>query len=168
MGTFEAATPRGARRIAVRITPGSDLFQGIRDVCRHFGITCASVESALGSLASATVVCISDDSESPSGASYKDPTHIEAPMELVALCGTVGAMDGETSIHLHGTVALDEKTPYCGHLVDDGKNTVLATVEMQIVELIGMNWVRRHDPETGFTLFKPEDSRYPDIGEPGR
>ncbi len=170
MTAFEAVVPEETRTLVVRLAPGTDLFRGIRDVCAHYGVTCASIDTALGSLRSGTVVCISEDPSSPSGASYRSPVTLEGPLELVSACGTIGT-EGDSemlSIHLHGTLAADERTPLCGHLVDDGNNIVLATVELQITQFSGIRWIRRFDHETGFPLFKPETSPCKNIGEPGR
>lgn len=159
MSSFEAASPREIRRISARIKPGNDLFEATREICRHYGITCATVDSAIGSMTSATLVCISKDPSSPSGASYKEPVDVEGPLELLPTTGTIGIEEEDLSIHLHGSVATDEQNCFFGHFVDSGKNTVLATIEIHLTELIGINWIRRFDEETGFPLFRPEENQ---------
>ncbi|PIE55121.1 MAG: hypothetical protein CSA35_01410 [Dethiosulfovibrio peptidovorans] len=156
MSTFQAAVAYSTRRIAARLTPGSDLFQGIRDICERYDITCASIDLLLGSLRSATVTCITSDPNSPSGTVYRPPLTVSGPLELIGAWGTIGVEDNAIAVHLHGLVALDEHSPICGHFVDSGENLVLATAEIQLTELMGMEWLREIDSETGFPLFKPQ------------
>ncbi len=170
MAAFQSVVPEKTVKIVARLTPGTDLFEGIREICRHHEVECGAVDTALGSLTSATVVCISPDESSPSGASYREPLNVKGPLELVSACGTIGTegKSGERSIHVHGTVAVDEAKAYFGHFVDDGRNRVLATVEIAITKFIGMRWIRGLDEETGFHLFKPAPHNRSGEGGGGR
>ena len=148
-----AAASRG-KTIISRLFPGSDLIQGIQEVCRQHRIRQAAILTAIGTLEHAELVYVVPDATSKLGVKYVAPTRIAGPLELLGGQGMIGEDDtGKLSVHLHGVVSGPDMNLFGGHLVENG-NPVLATAEITIQEVLGIEMKRRYDKETGFVLFQ--------------
>jgi predicted DNA-binding protein with PD1-like motif len=143
-----------SQMIVARFGPEEDIFESLEALCREKNIESGSICTMIGSLESATLVCVTEDS--PGGqAHYLDPVEIIGPLEFVGAQGIIGKNEeGELSIHLHGVVAGEDMHPLAGHIVDSGHNKVLATVEVVINVFSDVQMLRSFDEETRFTLFK--------------
>nr|HPR91069.1 DNA-binding protein [Synergistaceae bacterium] len=110
----------------------------------------------IGSLRTASLVCVTPDPANPGRVVYLEPRTVEGPLELIAVQGVFGWDDDkdELSIHLHAQVAGEDLRPLAGHLADTGKNRILATAEIVLDVFEGAELKRSFDEETGFTLFK--------------
>lgn len=150
-----------SKTVVARLSPGTDIFEGLREICRNKGIRSGTIVTMLGSLWSATLVCVTPDHTSEIGAKYFPPITIEGPLELIGAQGMIGLKDGEISVHLHGTVGTDEMEPVAGHMVDNGNTRVLATMEIVIQAFSDLDLERVHDKETDFILFKMRKSDLP-------
>ncbi len=157
---IEAYETNISKTVVVRFSPGVDIFKGLREVCSEKGITSGTIITMLGSLRSATLVCVTPDLTRETGARYFDPIEIEGPLELIGAQGIIGLEDGGISIHLHGTVGTDEMEPIAGHIVDNGRTLVLATMEIVVQGFGSVDLIRSYDEETEFVRFdlkkKPE------------
>ena len=139
-----------------RLLPGSDLVQGIKTICGQCRIRQAAITTVIGTLVHAELVYVVPDPASKLGVKYVDPVRIEGPLELLSGQGMIGEDDqGEPSIHLHGVLSGPDMRLFGGHLVENG-NPVLATAEITIQEIVGVEMKRRYDEETGFVLFQFE------------
>ena len=148
-----AAAVRG-KTLVCRLLPGTDLIEGIKLACRQHRIRQAIITTAIGTLLHAELVYVVADRQAPLGVKYVDPKRIQGPLELLAGQGMVGEDDEETlSVHLHGIVSGPDMRLFGGHLVENG-NPVLATAEVTIQEVSGVEIRRRYDKKTGFVLFQ--------------
>ena len=149
------AASRG-KTVVSRLLPGSDLIQGIKTICGQCRIRQAAITTVIGTLVHAELVYVVPDPASTLGVKYVEPVRIEGPLELLSGQGMIGEDDqGGPSIHLHGVLSGPDMRLFGGHLVENG-NPVLATAEITIQELLGVEMKRRYDEETGFVLFQFE------------
>ncbi len=154
-----SAEGRISSTVLGRVSPGEDIFSAVREICARHGIRSGHIGSMIGSLRSADVVCVTPDPENPGRAVYLEPLHLEGCIELITVAGIIGVDDkGELSVHLHGVLAGSDMKPVAGHLADKGENRVLATAEIVINGFSGAEFIRSHDEETGFVLFKVRSS----------
>jgi len=142
-----------SKTIVARFSHGVELFEGIRQVCKEKNIFSGTIVTMLGSLKAATLVCVTPDPTSEIGARYFEPIMIQGPLELIGAQGMIGLEKGEISLHLHGTVGTDEMEPIAGHIVDDGKTFVLATMEIVIQGFDSVELHKSYDEETEFIRF---------------
>lgn len=151
--------------IVAILRPGTDIFEGIRDICYEEDIHSASIVSMIGSLSKASIVCVTPDQTRKTGARYLEPCSVEGPLELVTVQGLVGRDSNDQEkvlLHLHGTVSKDDMKPVSGHIVDTGDTKVLATVEVTMVIFDQACLLRGYDEDTEFELFQvfsSEESR---------
>ncbi|MBU2551330.1 MAG: DUF296 domain-containing protein [Proteobacteria bacterium] len=141
-----AAMGRPGRLIAARLLPGQDLIEGVTALIKAAEFKSGSV-SAIGSLRSASVAwarkMFLDGDIKNSGVFYE----MEGPVELGLGFGFFGHNpDGEFFMHLHGLIQDKEGNMRCGNLVP-GSAPVLATVELTVQEIEGLDMNYTIDPE---------------------
>lgn len=145
-----------ARSVLVRLTPGEDLFEGLRVACTRHGLRSGRIATMIGSLSMASLVCVAPDPANPGRVAYLEPRTMEGPLELIAAQGIFGPDESEElSIHLHAQVAGENLRPFAGHLADTGSNRVLVTAEIVLDIFEKAEFMRSYDAETGFVLFQP-------------
>ena len=150
---FQSAAVERGKMVVGRLLPGSDLIQGIKQICDQQHIQQATITTVIGTLVHAELVYVVPDPQTPLGVKYVKPTRIEGPLELLAGQGIIGKDDkGLPSVHLHGVVSDPHMGLFGGHLVENG-NPVLATAEITIQEFLGTEMKRGYDEETGFVMF---------------
>ena len=151
--TLYAEGSVSSRGAVIRVLPGFDIIEGIEEASRNLGITCGAVVSCIGSLQGASIsYAISSDSNKV-GAALSEPKLLPGPLELISAQGTIGLDEnGETLVHLHGTVCDTEGNMYGGHFAK-GKNRVLVTCETVLTEIAGAQVVRAYDSKVEFSLF---------------
>lgn len=138
----------------VRLSPGTDLLEGIAEACRLRGIRAGCIASCIASLRRAAFLVVVP-MDTPTGGGYSDPRRIEAPVELVCGQGTVGEEEsGEVYVHLHAALSDAAGRLHGGHLIPGGC-PVLITAEIVILPLEGARLVRRADARAGLPLLKP-------------
>ena len=142
------------RVIVGRILPGTELVEGILNICEENNLKFGNIVTMIGSLSKACFVCATPDNRAKMGIKYGNPVEIEGPLEFLCGQGIIGMSDNnKRSIHLHYVLS-DKNVNLCGgHLVEYG-NLVLATIEIVIQELKDIKLLRAIDIETGFPLFK--------------
>ena len=64
--------------------------------------------------------------------------------------GNISLKDGEVFVHAHITLADHEGKCHGGHLMPD---TNIFAAEYYVQELVGEKLERKHDPETGLSLW---------------
>tara|TARA_Y100001934_G_C12073543_1_gene641273 strand:- start:297 stop:752 length:456 start_codon:yes stop_codon:yes gene_type:complete len=119
---------------AFRLTPGTDLREGIERYCRERDLAAVAVVTCVGSLTAAKLRL----------ADAKAHERFEGPFEIVSLTGTMGAGGG----HFHIALASAEGRTLGGHLVPGCR--VHTTAEVVLQELAGIRFDRRRDPATGY------------------
>jgi len=138
----------------VRLTPGTDVLDGIEKVCEELQIKSGSIISCIGSLRAATFM-VAVPLENEVGAGYGPPISIEGPLELLAGQGSIGQeKDGGTFVHLHAIICDKNGKPCGGHLVK-GRNPVLITAEITIVQAEDVRMRRIYDPAVKMDLLIP-------------
>ena len=73
-----------ARTVLVRLAPGEDLFCGLRTVCERHGLRSGRIATMIGSLRTASLVCVTPDPANPGRVVYLEPRTVEGPLELIA------------------------------------------------------------------------------------
>ena len=155
IGAFHAGG-RFGKVVPVRLRPGTDVMQGLKQVCEANGITQGAVLAGIGSLRKMTFQVLIPKPETTLGAGYTEPQMVPGPVEIVSLQGVVfQSEEGETLLHVHGTFSDQHGKVYAGHVVAGG-NPVLATLDGLVAEVTDVKLIRRLEPEVGFGLFTPE------------
>jgi predicted DNA-binding protein with PD1-like motif len=79
---------------------------------------------------------------------YGDPVDVSGPIEFTSGTGVVCHDEkGEMLTHLHAVFNDSKPSNHGGHLLK-GKNPILATMELLIIEIKGVDITRRSDEET--------------------
>ena len=138
--------------VIIRVLPGSDVIEGIEEVCQNLGIKSGAIISCIGSLQRSSLMFVVPLNNKVGGG-YGDPKVLKSPCELLCGQGTIGQEEGgEITVHLHGVVSDKEGHLHGGHLVK-GENPVLITCEVMVAQMEGINIIRAHDPETDYRVF---------------
>ncbi|WP_252502278.1 PPC domain-containing DNA-binding protein [Sporosarcina sp. Marseille-Q4943] len=148
---IQAVHDRKSDRIAGRFMKGIDLFEGIKGVCKEFGVEAAQFQ-CLGSLEYATYV---QPDQNKDGTLYYSSENItDSPVELLSGTGFVGLdMEGEPEVHFHGMIVDCNKNITGGHFID-GKNPVAVTIEFILFPLNGIKMQRDLDEFYGIPVFQ--------------
>ena len=140
--------------VMVRVLPGSDIIEGIEEVCRDLQINSGAITSCIGSLQNSSFL-IAVPLDNKMGAGYSGPKRVEGPMEFLSAQGTIGEEeDGGLFVHMHGLLSDRDGNVCGGHLIR-GENRVLITCEIMISAMEGIVMKRRYDPETEMNLLIP-------------
>ena len=144
------------RVVPLRLLPGTDLMNGIKQVCDDNGIRHGVVLSAIGTLRQLTINIFVPKPELKIGAGYNPPQTIPGPIEIMAIQGVIFETEnGEVGLHLHGVFCDKKGSTLGGHIVPGG-NPILATLDAVVGEVSGVRMLRRYDAETDLNLFSPE------------
>lgn len=141
------------KAVAARILPGTDLIEGIEAACSEHGIKHAYV-SCFGSFQKAGYMYLVPKPEAKVGAGYGDVLTKEGPVEFLNGTGVVCQNDGAYDTHFHATMCDKEGTVFGGHIVK-GTTPALTTVDLIILEVVGVQMLRAYDEETDLTQFVP-------------
>ncbi len=127
-------TTADVRAHALRLGPGEDVRPWLEAWAAQTPVPAAGVVSAVGSLTVARLRL----------AGAQTHRSVDGPLEIVSLCGTVGA----GGAHLHAAVADPLGACLGGHVV--AGCIVHTTVELVLLELSGLAFARTFDPATGY------------------
>lgn len=153
MKRIESVNTTNYRAVVGRVMAGTDLIQGIEQICIENNVRFGVITTVLGSLSQGCVVYAKTDDKNKIGLKYSEPTFLEGPLELLACQGIIGEDEsGKFQIHLHGLIGDENLNIKGGHFLPD-ENKVLATAEIAILEISDSEFIRKHDEETGFKLF---------------
>ncbi len=146
------------RIIVGRLLPGTDLYEGISKICDDYNIKHGIICECIGSLRQAVFKFLIPNEKLKLGSGYGEPYRLAGPIEF---CGGMGIItlgeDGTRKIHFHG---LFNQTRVEGGKakpdfilggdfgVEKGQNRVLATMDVTILEIKGLNITRKYDSET--------------------
>ena len=129
-----ASPPSGVTAHAFRLTPGTDLRQGLLGFAARHQLKAAAVVTCVGSL---TEVCLRY-------ANRPDGVTRRGPFEIVSLVGTFSGGGG----HFHVAVADELGAMSGGHLLDGC--VVFTTAEVVVVELSDVVFDRQVDNTFGY------------------
>ncbi len=118
----------GTRETVVRMVDGENLVEGLLSIT----IDSAVILGGIGMVRDATLGYWN-------GAEYEHHV-IQEPVELLAMQGNIGLLDGERVAHCHLTVARRDGTVTGGHLVSA---TIANTAEIVLGRLDGISLERR-------------------------
>jgi len=150
--------------VMLRVLPGTDIIEGIEEVCRDLQINGGTIACCIGSLQRASFL-IAVPLDNKIGAGYSEPRTVDGPLELLSAQGMIGKEeDGGLFVHLHGLLSNRDGGLCGGHLIRGG-NPVLITCEIMISAVEGIGMKRRYDPETEMKLFMPS---WQENGSPSR
>jgi predicted DNA-binding protein with PD1-like motif len=155
---YAAGEAQLGRIIVGRILPGTDLYEGISKICDDYKIENGVICQCIGSLRQAVFKFLIPNDKLKLGSGYGEPYKLAGPIEF---CGGMGIItkgeDGSRKIHFHGlfnqTKVEDGKSKPDYMLggdfgVEKGQNRILATMDLTILEINGLNIVRKYDDET--------------------
>ncbi len=152
------ASGRFGKTVPVRLRTGTDVMEGLKDVCLQEGIKHGAILMGIGSLRQLSYQVLTPKPETKLGAGYTEPVVVPGPVEILSLQGVIFQSEaGETLLHVHGTFSDQHGKVYAGHVVA-GANPILATLDGVIAELAGVKLTRRMDPDVGLGLFTPESA----------
>ena len=153
MVNFDFGAGGFARAVAVRLKPGTDLLEGLTQVCKKNKIQNGVIVSALGSLSKA-YLCNPTEVDTKAGYGYGEPTFIDGPLELLGASGVVcHDLDGSVNLHVHVTISNKQAECFGGHLAPG--TTVLLTTDAVIAELSGIEMERKMDPDLDVPILTP-------------
>mgnify|MGYP005811906283 CR=1 FL=1 len=144
--------------VPVRLRPGTDVMDGLKQVCAQYKIKHAALLMGIGSLRQLSFQVLVPKPETKLGAGYTEPMVVQGPVEILNLQGVIfQSEEGETLLHVHGTFADRAGKVYAGHVVT-GANPILATLDAVIAEVVDVRLTRRTEPEVAMALFTPEQA----------
>ena len=146
------------RMIVGRLLPGTDLMEGLNKICDQYNIKNGVIVDCIGSLRKAVFKFLIPNPKLKLGSGYGDPYTLDGPIEFLGGQGIISqGEDGTRKIHLHGLVnrtSVEGGKPKPDYVlggdfgVPKGSNLVLATMDVTILEVRGLNIVRKMDAET--------------------
>jgi len=148
------ALGRQGRVLAIRLTPGTDVLDGITAACREHRIRAAVIQTIIGGVNRATVEVAKPSSQSPVGVEAK-VIKLEKPHAILSAQGMMCVNDdGEIEPHLHIVFVDSDGRAVGGHL-EPGTAPVTTTADVIISEVLDVDFGRRFDPAVGTVLFFP-------------
>ena len=141
--------------VAFRLPPGTDVLDGITEVCKQYNIKNGIIMSALGSWRKAAFYNPVTTASGKPG--YGEPIILSGNgfLELVSLSGMIcHDTDGNILPHIHITLSDERGNAYGGHLINGCE--VLLTTDIVIGVLDDIIMGRRFDEDAGVALFAPK------------
>lgn len=126
----------------LRFEPGEEVIGALTDFVKREGINSAWI-SALGSAKEVKLGFYDARKKEYQKKSFNEV------LEVVDLTGNVGILDGEPSIHIHGSLGAADYKVVGGHV---HRLVVNTTVEMHLLKM-DAELKRRYDESTGLNLF---------------
>lgn len=146
-----------SRVVSFKLSPGSDLMQGLINVCVENQIQNGVILCALGSLQNAVVKNVIHIDGVKYSAGYGEPVNLNGPIELVSTSGVICHDDqGHVLPHIHVVLSDRYANGHGGHLCEGTK--IQITVEGAIAEFASINMRKVLDVERNIMIFKPEQN----------
>jgi predicted DNA-binding protein with PD1-like motif len=83
------ASGRFAKAVPVRLRPGTDVMEGLKQVCEAHGIRQGAILMGIGSLRQLSYQVLTPKPETKLGAGYTDPVVVPGPVEILSLQGVI-------------------------------------------------------------------------------
>ncbi len=153
-----SAAGQPGRVIVGRLLPGIDLIEGVAEVCKRHDVRQALIVGVIGSLLNprfSGYVRGVPASEARAGRVPLVMNAPEGPAHLLSGQGLVCRTEDGTElvVHLHCVIE-DAESNLRGGCFRESGTIVLSVVEVTLVEVTGLQLIRRRDPATGrvFTI----------------
>lgn len=149
---IQAVYDSESHRIVGRLMKDVDLFEGIKEVCRHFQVEAAQFQ-CIGSLKHATYVqVVRGDTEG--AVKYSEKKRSTSAVEILSGTGFVGlGEDGKLDVHFHGMIIDCDHQLSGGHFLN-GENPTAVTVEFILFPLKEVHLQRGIDPHWNMPAFQ--------------
>lgn len=153
---FESACGKTNRIVTARILPGVDLLDGIEKICKKHQIKYGYIAAAVGSFKKVAFKYVSR-LYNKLGEGHATFIEIEGPHDMLSGQGIIAAsLDGKNiDIHFHA-VLTDRLDRACGGHIKPG-TIILSTVDIVIIEMLGIKAIREIDPKTGIVFSSFEE-----------
>ncbi|CAL1585650.1 unnamed protein product [Knipowitschia caucasica] len=129
----------------LRVRPGQDLVQSLKDLVSESGLRAPFILSCVGSVTSVRLRLASATAAEPN-----QVLDLSGPFEILSLVGTLNP-----EAHLHLCVGDSIGRCVGGHVL--GPLPVLTTAEVVVGEAPALCFSRHPDPQTGFNELVVED-----------
>ena len=142
------------RVVAVRMSPGENVMQGLENACAEYGINNAIILSGMGSLDGCEYLVPIPLPDKKAGYGYGDPIKVTDSVSVTGV-SAVRRKIYRHLFHVHVNVSDNSGTVRGGHLTDN--NTVLLTFDVVIGELgDGLEMGRAYDEDLEVFIFRPK------------
>ena len=132
--------------IFIRLFPGEDIYQSLKEACRKHRVETAVVLSGVGQLKQFKLGYFKERGD-------YTPEEFQKPHELLSLTGNISSQEGDYNFHLHVALGNEAKKVVGGHLIE-GK--VEITNEIVLLKT-NLTVTRREEESTGLKgLFLEE------------
>lgn len=138
------------RIVVVRFSDGDDVLGGLAEIAKKEDIGAAAFH-LVGGMKGGRFVVGPEREEMPPVPVWRE---MEESHEIVGF-GTIFRQDGEPKVHFHGAYGKRDSARV-GCLREN--SATFLVLEAVIMEIKGVNAVRRRDPESGMTLLELEDA----------
>jgi uncharacterized protein len=136
------------RRFFIKIRPGENLVENIKQIATQESIQNAVILSAIGSVKNVHLNDIKSGAKLPITLARLTFHELEGPLELLGLTGNiVPGENGQANCHLHIMASKSTGDVVGGHLHEA---EVFATCEIVLVELV-VKGIERHVSKSGGT-----------------
>ena len=110
--------------IFVRLFPGEDIYERLKEVCREYNVETAFVICGIGQLKEFQLGYFKEKGD-------YTPEEFREPHELLSLNGNVSKQGGDYEFHLHAVLGNENKGVVGGHLI---KGKVAVTNEIVLLK----------------------------------
>ena len=115
--------------ILVRLFPGEDIYQALKEACQKHRVETAVVLSGVGQLKQFTLGYFKEKGD-------YTPEEFEKPHELLSLTGSISKQGDDYNFHLHVALGNEAKKVVGGHLikgvVETTNEIVLLTTDLKV------------------------------------
>ena len=132
------------RQFLGRVEKGEDMLEAFTGFARREQIRLATI-TGIGALQKARISMYDQEKKSYNVMEINEET------ELTALLGNLSLKDGEIFCHLHATLTDADGKAWGGHVCE---GCIVFALEFEIRELMGEDFHRMPDEETGLTLWE--------------
>ena len=155
---WQAVYDKKTDRILGRLKRGTDIIEGIKEICAHFGVTAGQFQ-CIGSLNYVTYMQV-ERADEKGNMKYSPIIKTNSGVELVTANGFIGIGEetNELDIHLHGAFVDCDHRFSAGHFIEGG-NTTAVTVEYLIHVVHDADVKRCLDEELKMSFFQFEERR---------
>jgi uncharacterized protein len=154
-----SAAGQSGRVIVGRVLPGMDLIEGVAEICKHHEVRQALIVEVIGSLLNPRFTGYARGVPASEARPGRVPHVInvsEGPAHLLSGQGIVCRTEdsAEPVVHMH-CVFEDAEGNLRGGCFRDSGTIVLSTVEVSLIEVTGLQLIRRRDLATGRVYTVP-------------
>jgi predicted DNA-binding protein with PD1-like motif len=153
---FVAAEGKTGRMLAIRLSRGTDLVQGVIDACKKYGIRSGGITAMIGSLAAgAQYLYIAYDEKAKTGAGFTEMQTINSPVEVLSAQGIICDKGDDLYIHLHAVLVDVDGKIIGGHIQRGYHCYALNTLEVIVQEIENVVIGRELAEDSGYTVSMP-------------